>query len=475
MPQPSGDPLSWARSWATEGPTDLALAGPGLALTASELWDTALRISVGLAQAGVMPGEIVALAGPPVLRPVLTLGALARGALAVGYPAGDGARVVAFDSLSGLPAERLVRLDLADLASQPDPSGADHPGMTVARGAPALLVSSSGATGIPKSVVFTTEQLVRRVTAARATWIPEGREFASLLGPGSMSGQLAFLAALGRRKVHLVPGSPEQSLVAVHEYGIHTVKGSPTQLAELLGAARGAGQRLPELEVAEAAGSPIPRVLAAELAAWFGIRVSSLYGATEVGTVAVVDDATLRTAARLLPDADVEIVDDRGIAVPDGRPGQVRIRTSGIASGYLEHGGIVEFAGGWFRPGDVGRIEHGELTLLGRGDDLLNAAGVKVAPELIEQLARELPGVDDAGAAAVVDARGVGQIALAVVGEPVGDPSAFVARLASQLGDATPRIIVRLASIPRTESGKVLRAELGRAIAGMLGAGIDPE
>jgi acyl-coenzyme A synthetase/AMP-(fatty) acid ligase len=427
----------------------------------------------------VLPGELVAFAVPTVLRPVLSLATLARGAVGIGYSVRASTtshRVIAFEPVSGIPGENLVRLDERALAQVRDPSSIEHPGFLVDPDAAALAAASSGTTGMPKTVVFSTVQLIRRVAAARRSWIPD-TTFASLLGPDSMSGQVAFLAALQRRMVHIVPGKAATNLAQLGDHGIRAVKGSPAQLADLLRSARRAGERLPALDVIESAGSPVGSSLAGDLARWFEAEVRSLYGATEAGTVAIVDDATRpEGAARILPGARVEIIDMSGRPVSKSTVGRIRIRTDGIAIGYLGDGDSSSERGihdGWFLPGDLGTIVGDELRVLGRNDDLINAAGVKVSAAHIEEFAKRQPGIHEAVACGVIDVHGVRQIALAIAGDPVRQPTDLVTALQKDLGDVTPRIIVRLADIPRTESAKVDRVAVAEFVQARLVPGIE--
>jgi acyl-coenzyme A synthetase/AMP-(fatty) acid ligase len=463
-------PLAWAESWARETPDDIALLAPGLTLTAGELWDIVLRISVAMADASVEPGELTALAGPLPFRPILTLAALARGALGIGIGPGAAStvsRVIAFEPVAGFPAGRTILLDLAALGGLHNHTGRDHPGFGTHPDAPALAVSSSGTTGAPKAVVFSLGQLVERVAGARRSWIL-GVPFASLLGPASMIGQVSFFAALQRRSAHIVPGDAATNLAQLRDHGIQVIMASPSQLSDLLRSARKAGEHLDTLTLVLSAGSPISASLVADVAGWFGVEVQSGYGATEAGTVAFVEGPMGEgVAARVLPGAEVQIVDADGSQLPDGSAGRIRMRTDGIASGYL--GGHDDasdrgFRDGWFLPGDLGMIVDGGLTLLGRDDDLLNAAGVKVSAARIEALARALPGIRDAVACAVLDGHGARLIGLAFVGDASANPAGIVAALRGDLGDAAPRIIVRLAEFPLTESGKVARASVAELV-----------
>lgn len=460
-------PLDGARRWAADSPDALALAGPGIALTASELWDVAERVGRALATAAVGRGELLAVAGPPALRPALTLGVIAAGAVPLNAAAGmPDLRVVALQRVPEVPADRLLLLDLDALAAPLD-GDRDLPGFRTPLDSTALAVASSGTTGTPKVALFTGAQVRRRVADAQRTWMPAG-SVGILLGVGSISGQIGFLTALARRMPHLVPGDAATNLAQLREHRIGFATGSPPQLAALMRVARHSGERLPDLVALQSVGSPITARLAGELSDWFDVPVSSMYGSTETGGVAVVDDAMQPDSpARLYPGAEVEVVDDDGHQLGAGLAGRIRLRTAGTASGYLDD--PARFRDGWFEPGDLGSLAADGLRLFGRVDDLINASGVKVMPERVERLALAIDGVVDAAAAGVTDRHGVASVALAIVAPEGLDADRITAALRPALGDATPRIVVRVGELPRTETGKLRRTELADLIQARLG------
>jgi acyl-coenzyme A synthetase/AMP-(fatty) acid ligase len=275
-------------------------------------------------------------------------------------------------------------------------------------------------------------------------------------------------------------GSPAETVAALAAAGATRIAGSPAQLAALLSAARRSGDRLEALRAIQSAGAPLTDGLAGSLAAWFDTEVSDFLGSTETGRFAVrrwvradagtgAGSGAWSGGAAILPEAEVQIFGDDGAELPDGELGRVRVRTPWMKD---YRGAVARDADGWFYPADLALRSEGELRLHGRADEVINAAGVKVLPAPIEDAALRRPGVREAVACGVVDRRGVQQIALAVVGEPL-DPVAFVAALRTELGAQAPTVVMRLGAIPRTLNGKPLRRELGRLVQASLGSGID--
>jgi long-chain acyl-CoA synthetase len=139
----------------------------------------------------------------------------------------------------------------------------------------------------------------------------------------------------------------------------------------------------------------------------------------------------------------------------------VRYRTPGLVDGYLVGGDIEPLPGGWFVPGDRGRLTaHGSLVLAGRESELLNIGGVKVDPARIDELAAGHPGLLDAAAFGLERRAGIPEVGLAVVSEADCDLRALDQHMRSVMPAVHPTAYWRIDAIPRSRLGKVLRAQL---------------
>jgi acyl-CoA synthetase (AMP-forming)/AMP-acid ligase II len=197
-------------------------------------------------------------------------------------------------------------------------------------------------------------------------------------------------------------------------------------------------------------------------------RVREVYSSNEAGNVSMIETDGPAAIGSLFPDVRVAIVDENGTVLPRGRAGRVRAKTGYMVEGYLDDPAATArmFNDGWFIPGDMG-ILHGEgqLEVIGRDDELLNIGGLKVSPDEIEEVILGRGVVSDVGICALRDAEGADTVYLAVCYDAPDDRD-LDARLAPALRDYPlgPVRPVKLARIPRTENGKVQRAELRRAV-----------
>lgn len=237
---------------------------------------------------------------------------------------------------------------------------------------------------------------------------------------------------------------------------------TPTQLGNLLGALAPDFPKQPVRIVT--GGGPVPPQLLARTRRVLTDDLVSVYGASECGAVAVATTSLLeRTPAvtgAILPGVTVQIVDDRDEAVAPGELGHVRIRSDRVAGPYLL-GDADAFRDGWFRPGDLGRLDaQGLLRLEGRADDLMNLGGQKVLPAWVEAAALTAPGVSEVAAFSLVDADGWERCWLAIVAGEGFDAAALGEALKPQLTAADTINWLHVDRLPRNAMGKIERNRL---------------
>jgi acyl-CoA synthetase (AMP-forming)/AMP-acid ligase II len=161
------------------------------------------------------------------------------------------------------------------------------------------------------------------------------------------------------------------------------------------------------------------------------------------------------------PPTRVEIVDDEDRPMPAGELGRVRILVDGGGKALTPGELYPDQTPDWFYPGDLGSISaDGMLVIAGRADDLINAGGLKVAPERVEDLAAGHPAIAEAAAFALPGAGGIDEIWLAVVPRQAITADAVIAHCRQRDALLAPRHVLMLQAIPRTGMGKPERARL---------------
>jgi malonyl-CoA/methylmalonyl-CoA synthetase len=177
-----------------------------------------------------------------------------------------------------------------------------------------------------------------------------------------------------------------------------------------------------------------------------------------------------------LPGVGLRVQNDDGQPLPVGEIGGIQVRGPNVFAGYwrMPEKTQEEFtADGWFKTGDVGRVdERGYVTIVGRSKDLIITGGYNVYPAEIEGYLNDLPGVAES---AVIGAPhpDFGEGVLAVVVPKPGarlDGAAMAAALKSQIASfKVPKQVFVVAELPRNTMGKVqknLLREQHRAVFG---------
>jgi O-succinylbenzoic acid--CoA ligase len=217
-------------------------------------------------------------------------------------------------------------------------------------------------------------------------------------------------------------------------------------VATMLRRLRDAGlDRAPSLRAALVGGGPVPR----DLLEWgraIGLPLLETYGMTEtcsqIATAAPGGDA-----ARPLPGVELRI----------GDGGEILVRGAMVSRGALGEDG-------WLHTGDRGRLDDGGfLHVEGRIKDVIVTGGENVAAEEVEEALAAHPAVADAAVVGRQDAEWGEVVTAFVVVNGAGGvrDDELVAWCRERLaGYKVPRAIVRVAELPRTESGKLLKGRL---------------
>ncbi|MEO3807789.1 amino acid adenylation domain-containing protein [Sphaerisporangium sp. B11E5] len=469
--------------WVVAAAERVAVVAGGVRWSFGELDAAANRLAWRLREAGVGPGEVVALyADRSALTLAAMLGVLKAGGaylpLDPGYPAArvelvladSGARVavVSGEAREGFPAfgGTVVELE-GDCSGYRD----DAPPVVVDGADPAYVLYTSGSTGRPKGVVVPHGALLNFLVGMR-----------ELLGSGphdvwlaltslsfDISGLELYLPLVtGGRTVIADSGTARDGrLLAelVRAEGVTHVQATPSGWRVLL-AADYADPSVTALVGGEALTVPLARELRARTR-----RLINVYGPTEttIWSTAweVPADPGHISIGRPIANTQVHIVDDRLDPVPPGTPGELLIGGHGLAHGYLNRPDLTaerfvpdpygRAGGRLYRTGDIARLRpDGTVEYLGRTDNQVKLRGHRIELGEIESVIEDQPGVGQAVAAVHRET-----LVAYVVGD--ADPAGLRAALAERLpAYMIPSIFLPLESLPLTPNGKIDRKALPR-------------
>jgi long-chain acyl-CoA synthetase len=199
-----------------------------------------------------------------------------------------------------------------------------------------------------------------------------------------------------------------------------------------------------------------------------GVGWLPAYGASELPVITCnpLDGPRLDSAGRAVPGVTLRVVSlETGRPAEPGEAGEIQARAGSLMAGYLPAAATAEaFCDGWYRTGDVGTIDSGGwLRLTDRSREMIKVRGFQVAPAEVEAVLHGHPAFADCAVFGVPDPADGEAVIAAVRPEPgrTADPAGLTALVGGTLASyKRPSRVVLVDEIPRLPSGKVLRRVL---------------
>jgi acyl-coenzyme A synthetase/AMP-(fatty) acid ligase len=464
---------------ARRRPGHPAIIRDGTPISYAALHQDVCAITQALRACNLPAAAVAAISHPdPYAQLLLVFGCEALGIVTASYRPSEGTE-----------AARL--LALADLVFAPAPPSCPHKAcflvtdawLTHALASPApympfapagpgdgeVIFRSSGTTGAPKCMLLTRQAVQDRLAKQRNRSLGLGltnkSRFLALMhfAVGSIYTAAANLLRLGGTFICATdvasPATPRADRLLAALNPTHTTA-MPRQLRAIVNALPapppGLGPLLPNLLV-QCIGGKLPDDLRGPILQRLAGRLLDNYGTNEVGAIGAVIDGTIR----LFPDTAAEIL------APPGEPGQLRIRTAGMVSAYLNDpaASAAMFRDGWFHPGDIATLTSaGTIRLAGRNQDILNLGGAKMpAADLEAAILTHCPVTD----IALIQHTDNTLIACAI---PAAHTTTQSLNAALTPFIPYPFRLHLLTHIPRTPEGKVQRLTLHATLFGAVNA-----
>ena len=474
----------------------LALRQGERALTYAELERAAGQAAALLREAGVRPGDRVALMLPNVLAyPLFFYGSLAAGASVVpmnpllksrevAYYLGDsGASVIfAWEAMGEEAAKgaadtgtRVVRVaepdarsvlgdrePLADWAERGDDDDA-------------VILYTSGTTGVPKGAELTHANLYQNAEVATTTLFTAG--------PGDViMGCLPLFHVFGLTcglNASVISGATltllprfdaAAALEMIGREKVTIFEGVPTMYSALLHSPARASADVSSLRLCVSGGAALPVEVLRQFEEAFGCPILEGYGLSETSPVASFNHPGRPRKAGSIgtPIAGVEMraVDDAGNDVAQGEVGEIAIRGHNVMKGYWRKPDATAAAipDGWFRTGDLARIdEDGYFFIVDRKKELIIRGGYNVYPREIEEALHEHPAVAEVAVVGIPHDSLGEEVGAAVALKPgaTATPDELKAFAKARVAAYKyPRYVWLVDQLPKGPTGKILRREV---------------
>ncbi len=489
-----------------------ALIADGLRLDFGALQAWAVAVEAALADAGIGPGDRVAvLSRNSAASIALYYGVARRGAILCNVNIRLGSEELRLIIEDSAPVLIVAQPDFADVAADlarrfgiahrwtigdgvfPGPLEGGVPGSTpesvgsasnvnaqtpVRSDQPLLLVYTSGTTGRPRGALLSHAGLywAAATMAGSLDYRPGDVSLipVPLFHVGGMSSATLF-PLLGACAVVPAAWDPGAILRIIEAEGVNHFFAVATMLLSLLDHPDFATADLTSLRFVMAGGAPVPIGLI-EAFSKHDIPVLHTYGSTETAGPATVVDAAhhlTKGASAGLPffHTDLRIVGENGIVLGGDEVGEIQVRAPHLIMGYWGDPKATAdaFTDGWFRTGDVGCLDSdGYLYVKDRKKDVIISGGENIFPAEVEAVLAQHPSIADVAVVARPDPTW-GEVPCAVVvmreGASALSQKAIEAFCAGHLAryKAPKAVEISAEPLPRNATGKLLRHLLRNA------------
>jgi fatty-acyl-CoA synthase len=341
---------------------------------------------------------------------------------------------------------------------------------------PVLIVYTSGTTGKPKGAVHTQSALFWNVVNATLYQDITSRDHVLTVLPMFHVGGLC---------IQTLPALHAGATVTIHArfdpgLWLRDVAARRPTLSLLVPATMKAVTTHPDwastdlssLRELNTGSSTIPESLFAPFHAR-GIPVGQVYGSTETGPVSIylrAEDAARKTGSAGKPamHAEIRLVDADGRDVKPGEVGEIWVRAPNLMSGYWKDPDNPSFQDGWFRSGDLARIDdEGYYWVVGRSKDMIISGGENVYPAELENILADCPDIVEAAVVGVPDPKWGEAVVAAVVRRPGSalDETAVMKLLDGRLARyKLPRRVAFIDALPKSAIGKVQKFEVRKLL-----------
>lgn len=340
---------------------------------------------------------------------------------------------------------------------------------------PHLILYTSGTTGHPKGAVLThANTFWNCVNVGTNVGLGPSDTTVSVL-PFFHSGGIGLYLLptlyVGGRVAIMRAFRPDALLELLRQYRVRALFGVPAIWLELLKRDAFSRSALPALNYCVSGGAPHPMAVMEDVARR-GFAFLQGYGLTETapgGTLMPPADwlRKLGSAGKPALHVELRVVDETGRDCRVDTIGEVLFRGPNVFAGYWgrpDATALAFTADGWFRSGDLGRLDdEGFLTLVDRQKDMVISGGENVYSAEVEDVLFAHPAVAEAAVIGIPDPKWGESVFAVIVLRPDSHATVedLIAHCRSHLARyKAPKAIAFVEALPRNAAGKVLKREL---------------
>ncbi|MCK1347282.1 MULTISPECIES: class I adenylate-forming enzyme family protein [unclassified Bradyrhizobium] len=357
----------------------------------------------------------------------------------------------------------------------------------------AIIMYTSGTTGHPKGAIITHSNVVVQhcfINAVEWRISSDDRYLVTTpLAHRTGFARLANSLTLGGTLIVMKKFDPRETVDTIEKEQITVVGMVPTVCRMLLPEIKDDPSRCASLRRIVVTGEAFPVELKRQFLALLpDVRLVSFFAMTEVGGVTSLSHEEQfdhgSSIGRPTPGVEIRIVDDAGIAVKTGEPGELLVRVGqpgqySVMRGYYNRPDetAITIKDGWIHTGDIAKADDdGYLYIVDRKKDMVLSGGFNIYTKEVEQALLQNPEVADAAVIGVPDAIFGEAVAAFVERSPSASPtpSSVVEHVRNLVaGYKKPKYVIIVDALPRNSLGKVLKRSLRDQAAGFV-ASVEP-
>lgn len=342
----------------------------------------------------------------------------------------------------------------------------------------AFLQYTGGTTGVAKGAMLTHANMLANIEQS-ATWLTQtmkdGEETVITALPlyhvfALTANCLVFMKIGGLNVLIPNPRDMKAFVKTLEGTKFSGITGVNTLFNALLNAPGFSDLDFSALKLSLGGGMAVQKAVAERWKRTTGCTLLEAWGLTETSPAVCINPPDLQeyngSIGLPIPSTEVSAQDSSGNLLPVGEVGELCVRGPQVMKGYWnrpEETGKALSEDGWFRTGDMGRIdEKGYCFIVDRKKDMINVSGFNVYPNEIEDVLAMHPGILEAGVVGVPDERS-GETVKAVVVRKDDSLSeeAVIAHCRENLtGYKIPSIVEFRDELPKSNVGKILRRQL---------------
>jgi fatty-acyl-CoA synthase len=349
------------------------------------------------------------------------------------------------------------------------------------------ILYTSGTTGMPKGAMLTHDNVVHTATITAETMRCTDQDVFFIAVPvfhvfGMVPSILTALSARARM-VLMEQYNAKNALALIEQERITVHHGVPTMFILELNYPDFKKYDLSSLRTGIIAAAPCPVEIVRRIRFEMNCDIVVAYGLSETSPTLTMtgfdDDDIVRseTVGKVLPGAEVKVVDHNRREVPTGEVGELACRGFGVMKGYYNMPEKTREAidqDGWFYTGDLAMIDaQGYIRIVGRKKEMIIRGGYNIYPREVEEVFYTHPSVLEVAIVGLPDTV-LGEISCAAIRlkpNATVTPEELREFIKSKVADyKVPDKIVFLQEFPMTASGKIKKVDLQESLKEHLGA-----